>query len=115
MQKEAGSMSTTKDMTDDYQTYMRQTSPEPGQIQRGLEARHKRRNRAKSAITLRIDTDILEQLQHMVPDGGDYQGLVNQALREWLDAQGVQGLVRAELKAMTAQVIASIRNILPSA
>lgn len=107
-------MPTTKDTAFDYQTYMRQTSPAPTQIQRGAKARHERREMAKSKITIRIDSDILEQFKQMVPDGQGYQSLINHALREWLVAQGIKDLVREELKAMTAQVVASLRDIPPS-
>ena len=42
------SMNPTRDTAFDYQTYMRQTSPNPRQIQRGADSRHKRRDVAKS-------------------------------------------------------------------
>jgi len=103
-------MNITRDTEFDYQTYMRQTSPNPRQIQRGADARHKRRDMAKSKITIRIDTDILEQFKQLVPDGQRYQSLMNQALREWLVAQGIKDLVREELKAMSAQIVASIQD-----
>jgi pyrroline-5-carboxylate reductase len=68
----------------------------------------------KSKITIRIDTDILEQFKQMVSDGQGYQSLINQALREWLVAQGIKDLVRQELKAMAAQIVASIQDVLTS-
>jgi uncharacterized protein (DUF4415 family) len=107
-------MNTTRDTEFDYQTYMRQTSPHPGQIQRGTASRHQRRDMEKSKITIRIDTDILEQFKQMVSDGQGYQSLINQALREWLVAQGIKDLVRQELKAMAAQIVASIQDVLTS-
>lgn len=107
-------MNTTRDTEFDYQTYMRQTSPHPRQLQRGADARHKRRDMAKSKITIRVDADILEQFKQLVPDGQGYQSLMNQALREWLVAQGIKDLVREELKAMSAQIVASIQDVSPS-
>jgi len=107
-------MPTTRDPAFDYQTYVQHTTPDPGQLQRGTKARHRRRDMAKSKITIRIDTDVLEQFKQMVPDGQGYQRLINHALREWLVAQGIKDLVREELKAMTAQVVASLRDIPPA-
>jgi uncharacterized protein (DUF4415 family) len=103
-------MSTTKDTEFDYQTYTRQNPPDPGQMQRGPEARQQRRDMAKSKITIRIDPDILEQFKQMVPDGQGYQRLINQALREWLMARDMQDVVREELRTMTAQVIAAVKE-----
>lgn len=103
-------MHTTKKPDFDYQAYMKQNPPEPGQMRQGPEARQMRREVAKSKITIRIDTDIIEQFKQMVPDGQGYQRLMNQALREWLLAQGITELVREELKALTAQVMASLQE-----
>ena len=40
----------------------------------------------KSRITIRIDTDILSKFRHQVHEagGGNYQTLINDALREYL-------------------------------
>ena len=103
-------MPTTKEPDFDYQTYMRQHAPPPEQIQRGTAGREERREVAKHKITIRIDADIIEQFKHMVPDGQGYQSLMNQALREWLMAQGVTELVREELQALTAQMKASLQE-----
>ena len=103
-------MPTTRDTEFDYQTYMRQNPPDPRQIQRGPEARHKRRDMPKSRITIRIDTDIVEQFKQRVPAGQGYQRLMNQALREWLITRDMQELVRDEFKAMTAQVLAALQE-----
>ena len=104
-------MPTTKEPDFDYQTYMRQHPPELKQIQRGPAEREKRREVAKSKITIRIDTDIIEQFKQMVPDGQGYQRLMNQALREWLMAQGVTELVREELQELTAKVIVELQAV----
>ena len=103
-------MPTRKDLEFDYQGHMGHSSPDPGRIKRGTGARQKRRDIAKSRITIRIDTEVVEQFKQLVPAGQGYQSLMNEALREWLTAQGVNELVRVELKALTKQVVSSIQN-----
>ena len=103
-------MSTTKDKEFDYQTYARQNPPVAEQIQRGPEARQKRREMAKSKITIRIDPDILEQFKQMVPEGQGYQRLINQALREWLVTSDIRDVVRQELRTMSAQLIEAVKE-----
>jgi uncharacterized protein (DUF4415 family) len=111
MPKEGGAMPTTKEPDFDYQTYMRQHAPPSEHIQHGTAGREERRELAKHKITIRIDADIIEQFKHMVPAGQGYQRLMNQALREWLMAQGVKELVREELQALTAQMKASLQEV----
>lgn len=103
-------MSTTNDNEFDYQTYMRQNPPEFEQLQRGAAARQKRREMAKSKITIRIDSDILDQFKEMVPDGQGYQRLINQALREWLEAQGIKALIQEELTGLMAKFEATLQD-----
>jgi len=103
-------MSTTKDKEFDYQTYTRQNPPDAEQVQRGLEARQKRREMAKSKITIRIDPDILEQFKQMVPEGQGYQRLINQALREWLMTRDMRDVVRQELRTMSAQLVDAVKE-----
>jgi uncharacterized protein (DUF4415 family) len=103
-------MSMTKTPDVDYQAYMRQQAPELGQMQRGPTARAARRAVAKSKITIRIDTDIVEQFKQMVADGQGYQRLMNQALREWLMARGVTELVREELHTLMANMTALLQE-----
>lgn len=103
-------MSTTKNQEFDYQTYMRQNPQDAEQIQRGPEARQKRWEMAKSKITIRIDSDVLEQFRQMVPEGQGYQRLINQALREWLMTRDMRDVVRQELKTISAQLIAAVKE-----
>ena len=103
-------MSTTKNKEFDYQTYTRQNPPDAEQIRRGSEARQKRREMAKSKITIRIDSDVLEQFKQMVPEGQGYQRLINQALREWLMTRDLRDVVREELRTMSAQLIAEVKK-----
>ncbi len=101
-------MSTTE--TFDYQMYMKEQAPDASKVQHGPQARQSRRQMAKHRITIRIDADVLEEFKHLVPEGRGYQGLMNQALREWLAAQNINELVRKELKVMTAEVVESVRE-----
>ena len=79
-------------------------------MQRGTVGREKRREVARHKITIRIDADIIEQFKHMAPEGQSYQSLMNQALREWLMAQGVTELIREELQALMAQMKVSLQE-----
>ena len=79
-------------------------------IKRGPHARQRRLETAKSRITIKIDTEVTEQFKELVPSGQGYQSLINHALREGLVAQAVKELVRAQLKEMTEQVVASIQR-----
>jgi hypothetical protein len=65
---------------------------------------------AKSKITIRIDSDVLEQFRQMVPEGQGYQRLINQALREWLMTRDLRDVVRQELRTMSAQLIAAVKK-----
>lgn len=91
-------MSTTKtEDSFDYYRHTRERGPEPSSIRRSSEERRKRREAAKRKITIRIDNEVLSEFKSMVPNGRGYQALMNQALREWLTAQGVKELLREEL------------------
>lgn len=94
----------------DYQNYMRKNLPDPTQIRRGPGPRSKRREAAKEQITIRIDQDILEQFKQLVPNGQGYQSLINQALRDWLAAQGVKELIREELAKVTNKMLSALRK-----
>jgi uncharacterized protein (DUF4415 family) len=109
MPKGNGSMNITRDNEFDYQAYMRDNSPDFVRMNRGSDARQKRREVAKTRITLRIDTEIVEQFKQMIPEGRGYQRLINQALREWLAAQGVKELLQEELPSILSQAVLSIQ------
>ena len=103
-------MNTTEANSFDYQQHLNEQEPDVKAIQRGPQARQARRETIKDRITIRIDADLLEQFKAMVPEGHGYQGLINQALREWLTAQGINRLVRDELEAIKAEIIESLRE-----
>ncbi len=93
----------------DYQAYMKDNAPDLTQAIRGPEARQQRRELAKTRITIRIDEDTVEKFKQMVPDGHGYQSLINQALREWLAAQGVKELLQEELPLILEQAMSSVQ------
>lgn len=103
-------MSTTKDKEFDYQAHMRENPPDPARIHRGPHARKKRQEAAKAKITIRIDEEVIKQFKEMVPEGHGYQGLINQALRDWLSAQGVKELIRKELPEMIYKAVSSVQK-----
>jgi hypothetical protein len=46
----------------------------------------------KEPITIRLDADIIEWFRGRVRGGGNYQTLINEALREHIERQGGAGL-----------------------
>ena len=93
----------------DYQAYMKDNAPDLTQVIRGPKARQQRRELAKTRITIRIDEDTVKKFKQMVPDGRGYQSLINQALREWLAAQGVKELLQEELPSILEQAMSSVQ------
>jgi len=101
-------MNTTEDF--DYQSYMKENSPDLATIQRGTGDRESRRlERIKR--TIHIDEDILEQFQQLAPQ--QHEKLINQALREWLFAKDMKELVRDEFQNMLQQALFSIQTASP--
>lgn len=43
---------------------------------------------AKERITIRLDPDIIQWFRDRVRGGGNYQTLINEALREYIERQG---------------------------
>jgi len=94
----------------DYYRHTRENDPDPSAVRRGLESRRKRREAAKSKITIRIDDEVLSEFKGMVSGGRGYQALINRALREWLSAQGVKELIREELADVVKTAVAAGRE-----
>lgn len=92
----------------DYQAYMKKNAPNKAKIRRGLDALKEKRATAKTKITMRLDEEVVAQFKKMVPEGRGYQSLINQALQEWLAAQGVKELVREELLVLVEKAVSSI-------
>ena len=104
-------MSTTKNNNEfDYQTYSKTHGPKKEEISRGLQARHRRREVAKTRITIRLDDDVLAQFKALSDEGRGYQKLINEALREWLSAQEVKELLRQELTSLVKEAVSSIKE-----
>jgi uncharacterized protein (DUF4415 family) len=59
----------------------------------------------KERITIRLDPDIIQWFRDQVKGGGNYQSLMNEALREHIQHQGtsleetLRRVIREELKA----------------
>jgi uncharacterized protein (DUF4415 family) len=81
----------------DYQAYTRETPPDPAKINRGPAARELRRAAAVLRQAVRIDKETLEQFRQLAANGQSCEQLINQALREWLSAQGIREILRAEI------------------
>lgn len=64
----------------------------------------------KERITIRLDPDIIQWFRDQVKGGGNYQNLINQALREHIQRQEMsledilRRIIREELKAHGQQV-----------
>jgi len=101
-------MNTSKDDDFDYEAYVQNNPPDVTKIQWGTEARKQRFEAARLRQTVRIDKDIRERFEQLVPLGQSYEQLVNQALREWLQARDIKELIRAELRQTMQQALASV-------
>lgn len=105
-------MNTMEDDTFDYQAYMRETSPDPAKIRRGTAERQQRVDAAMKRLTVRIDEELLQQFSQLAAEdaeGKSHEQLINQALREWLSASGMKGMLRAEIQWAVQQSLASSR------
>lgn len=101
-------MNTMEDETLAYQAYMREHPPDPTKINRGPEAREQRlREAAAKRRTVRLDEDVVKELQPLTNEDRTYDQVVNQALREWLAAGEMKELVREELKHAFQQAISA--------
>lgn len=103
-------MDTIKDDSFDYQAYFRENPPDLTKIQRGLEARERRRKAETPKTVVGIEDDIIAEFKQLVPQEQEYRRLINQALREWLLAKDVKELVRAELQKVVRQTLVSIQD-----
>ncbi len=100
-------MSTTEDDNFDYQAYTRETPPDPAKILRGTADRQRRFDAAMTRLAVRIDEDLLQEFRQLATEDQSHEQLINQALREWLSAQGVKELVRAEIQQAIQQSLSS--------
>jgi hypothetical protein len=94
--------------TFDYQANMREVPPDPSKIHRGPAERERRR--AEAALRyqhVRIERENFEQFQQIAANGQNAEQLINQALREWLAAQGIKEMVRAEIQSAVRQTLSA--------
>ena len=103
-------MSTMEDDDFDYQTYTRETPPDPAKILRSTADRQRRFDAAMTRRTVRIDEGTLEQLHQLAAAGQSCEQLIDQALREWLSAQSMKELVRFEIQSAVQQSLASAQS-----
>jgi hypothetical protein len=100
----------------DYQAYTRETPPDPSKINPGTAARELRRAAAMLRQAVRIDPATLEQFRQLAGDEQNCEQIINQALREWLAAQGMKEMVREEIQAAVRQTLsAALQSDAPSA
>ena len=77
--------------------------PEPGReyprgpIREQLKERAKKKAANKRQVTARFDAEVVERYQELAGDGS-YQRLMNQALREWLEKEQLEDVVRRVLR-----------------
>lgn len=106
-------MSITNDDDFDYPAYTRDNPPDPTKIRRGIEARRQRIEAAMKRPAIRIDEDILAQLQRLIAPGQTAEQVINQALREWLSAQDMRELLRTELQQAVQRAFMQVGADLP--
>ena len=107
-------MSIMEDRTADYQVNRRETPPDPPQIRRGAAARQKRLDATLKRQAIRIDPDILQQFGQLAAEGQSAEQLINQALRQWLAADGIREIVRAEIQVAVRQSLSAAQLSLDS-
>lgn len=91
----------------DYQTYTRETPPDPAAIHRGTADRQQRFDATMMRLAVRIDEDLLNQFRQLASEDQNHEQIINQALREWLSAQGMKELIRAEIQRAIQQSLSS--------
>jgi uncharacterized protein (DUF4415 family) len=105
-----GLMNIMEDDNFDYRAYTRETPPDPAKILRGTAERRRRFDEAMSRLSVRLDEDVFEQFRQLTAEGQSVERLINQALREWLSAQGMKELVRAEIQRVVQQSLSSTQT-----
>ena len=65
----------------------------------------------KTRVTIRLDNDILDHFQNLVDQagGGNYQTLMNDALREYIRGARLEAVVRAAVR----EEVRAAKNALP--
>ena len=63
----------------------------------------------KTQISMRLDQDLIAAYKDLA-QGGSYQVLMRQALRDWLEARGVSAMVKEELR----PTLEALKQAIPS-
>ncbi len=74
----------------------------------GFWDRHKKRMEEMglaNKVTVSLEKELVETFKARTPQGKRYQDLMEQALQEWLAAQGVKELLREELPELVQQAL----------
>lgn len=84
--------------------------PTPSKIHRGPAELERRR--AEAALLyqhVRIERQNFEQFRQLAANGQSAEQLINQALREWLSAQGMREMLRTEIQLAVRQSLSGIQ------
>jgi uncharacterized DUF497 family protein len=97
MQKGDCTMNTINDDEFDFPAFVKNNPPDPANIRRGIAAREQRVQAAMQRPAVRIESEILTQIQSITASGQSAEQVINQALREWLSAKDFKEMLRGEL------------------
>ncbi len=97
-------MNTTENKPFDYRTYMQANAPPVTKIHRGTDARRQRLSAALEKTSVRIERDLIARFKQLATADQDFENLINQALREWLTADGIKELLRQEIQQLFQKV-----------
>lgn len=98
-------MSTKDDAA--FEADLKEMMPHEERLVNSQQARAARRSAAsaKQRITIRVDEDILVEFKELAGDDGNYQTLINHALRQWLEARGLKEMLREELPSLLERAL----------
>ena len=86
---------------------LKSLKPGPDKLVNSKQAWDARRKAAqqKQRITIRVDGDVLDEFKELAGDDGNYQTLINIALRQWLEAQGLKELLKKDLPGLVQEAV----------
>lgn len=90
-------MNTINDNEFDYPAFVKNNPPDSSKIRRGIPAREQRVEAAMQRPAVRVESEILAQIQSITAPGQSAEQVINQALREWLSAKDFKEMLRGEL------------------
>lgn len=97
----------TKHNQNDNDEQLKSLKPDPDKLVNSKQARDARRKAAqqKQRITIRVDGDVLDEFKELAGEDGNYQTLINIALRQWLEAQGLKELLKKDLPGLVQEAV----------